>query len=102
MTKRIVSKMSICSSNGNGKSESPVAILSELQNVDREIEKLETRHNLLLRDLRQKVGKSFRHEGRTYQIRRRGNKYYIAKMDSGLSEIAELPEELEHAQKKSG
>lgn len=69
-----------------------VDILQEISVVDQQIDHLTDRHNLLLRDLREKAGKSFRHDGRVYQIRNRGGKFYLAEMQSDLMELDELPE----------
>lgn len=69
--------------NNGEREKSPSEILRELDRVDSEIENLSARHNILLRDLRRKVGKSFRHDGKMIQIKKRGSKYYLAEFSGG-------------------
>lgn len=71
----------------NGKSATD--IIQELGVVDDTLERFEKRRNILLRDLRSKTGKSFRHQGRTFQIRQRGDKLFLAEMGSSLRDLAE-------------
>lgn len=61
--------------------------MEELIDIQKERQRLDEKENLLLRNLRSRVGRSFKIDGHRYQIRRRNHKFFLCKMDGAFRDL---------------